>query len=65
LLSFKRAFSRSGEYLGESFAPTLMSVPMMAASTDVVPLLGGIIVGFLLSSDENGSGSPGENPSSG
>jgi hypothetical protein len=23
-----------------------MSVPMMAASTDVVPLLGGIIVGF-------------------
>jgi hypothetical protein len=61
--SFKRAFSRSGEYLDKSFAPTLMSVPMTAAFMGVVPLLAGIIMGFLLSSDENGSGSPGKNPS--
>jgi hypothetical protein len=39
LLSSKRAFSRGGEYPGESFAPTLMSVPIMTASTDAVPLL--------------------------
>jgi hypothetical protein len=39
LLSYKRAFSRGGEYLGESFAPTLMSVSIMTASTDAVPLL--------------------------
>jgi hypothetical protein len=44
LLSAKRALSRSGQDPGESFAPTLMSAPMMAASMDVVPLLAGIIV---------------------
>jgi hypothetical protein len=44
LLSSKRALSRSGQDPGESFAPTLMSAPMMAASMDVVPLLACIIV---------------------
>jgi hypothetical protein len=44
LLSSKRVFSRSGKNPGESFDPTLMSAPMMSASTDVVPLLAGIIM---------------------
>jgi hypothetical protein len=42
-----RALSRRGVLSSESSAPTLVSVPMMAASTDVVSLLGGIIVDFL------------------
>jgi hypothetical protein len=45
--SAPRALSRRGVLPSESFAPTLESVPMMAASTDVVSLLGGIIVDSL------------------
>jgi hypothetical protein len=43
-----RALSRRGVLSGESSAPTLESVSMMAASMDVVYLLGGIIVDFSL-----------------
>jgi hypothetical protein len=42
-----QALSRRGVLPGESFAPTLESALMMAASMDVVSLLGGIIVDFL------------------
>jgi hypothetical protein len=53
------------EDLSESFAPTVWSVPLMAASTDVVFPLGGIIVELAFSSNEYGVGSPGENSSFG
>jgi hypothetical protein len=46
LPNFERAPSWSQEDPGESFALTRVSVPMMAASMDVVSLLGGIIADF-------------------
>ena len=58
-------FSREGEDPGESSTPTLGSVPMMMASTDVVFLLGGIVVELCSLSVEGASCSPGENPSFG
>jgi hypothetical protein len=39
-----QAFPQRGQDPGESFAPTLVLVPMMAASTGVVYLYGGIVV---------------------
>jgi hypothetical protein len=48
------SFPRRGEGPGENFAPTVGSVPLMAAPMGVVSILGGIIVELAFSSDEYG-----------